>query len=89
MDGCSYGSKHKHHHDGLKGSRMHLLADEKVVCLKFLDGSCNRGNRCKFSHGVTRKRLPIEIYAVQRGDGWAEDWGDDVLEVQIWSVQVN
>ena len=75
MDGCSYGSKCKHRYDGLKGSRMNLLADEKGVCLKFLDGSCDRGNRCKSSHGDTRKHRSTEIYTVQGGEEWAENWG--------------
>ena len=72
---------------------MHFLADEGGVCLKFIDGSCDRENRCKFSHGDdskdTRKQIPAGVYTVQGNEEWAEDWGDDVQEAQIWSVQVN
>lgn len=94
MDGCSYGSKCKHRHDGLQGSRMYLLANEKGACLKFIDGKCDRGIRCKFSHDKfspsdTRRQPPTQVYTVQGSEEWAEDWGDDVLEAQIWSVQVN
>ena len=73
---------------------LRLLADKEGVCLKFLDGSCDRGDRCKFSHDKfspvhsrdTRKQPPSGIYTVQGSEDWAEDWGDDVLEAQIWSV---
>ena len=33
--------------------------------------------------------IGTQVYTVQGSEEWAEDWGDDVLEAQIWSVQVN
>ncbi|KAI8866572.1 hypothetical protein GQ42DRAFT_172498 [Ramicandelaber brevisporus] len=65
-----------------------------ILCEFFKQGSCQKGNKCKFSHdlGVARKSAKIDLYTDTREkekDGTMEDWDQKKLEQVVLSKHGN
>mmetsp|Transcript_27468 Transcript_27468/g.38822 ORF Transcript_27468/g.38822 Transcript_27468/m.38822 type:complete len:305 (-) Transcript_27468:88-1002(-) len=56
-----------------------------IICAHFKNGSCNRGNKCRYSHDleVERKVSKMNIYSDPRETDTMDKWDQDKLETVV------